>query len=270
MDDARLNRHRVVSQAEWIEARKKLLKKEKEQTYLRDKINAERQALPWVKVEKEYVFDTPTGRKTLADLFDGRSQLIIKHFMLGPGWQEGCVGCSFEVDHVEGALMHIKHHDVNYVSVARAPIQEIEAFKRRMGWQFEWVSSQNSDFNFDFFVSFTPEQVKKGEVYYNYETKPIPMEELSGLSVFYKDETGQIFHTYSVYARGAEETLSSYMLLDLTPKGRNEHGPEHNLTDWVRHHDRYGAGGHVDNTGRYQVGEQRGTGAAEKSGECCH
>lgn len=260
-----MEQHRIVSQQEWIKARKALLAKEKEQTRLRDKINAERQALPWVKVEKTYVFDTPAGKKTLADLFDGRSQLIIKHFMLGPGWKEGCVGCSFECDHVDSALMHIKHHDVNYVAVARAPIAEIEAFKRRMGWQFEWVSSLNSDFNYDFFVSFTPEQVKKGEVYYNYETKPIPMEELSGLSVFYKDEQDQIFHTYSVYARGAEETLSSYMLLDLTPKGRNETGPNHNLTDWVRHHDRYGAGGHVDGTGRYVAPEK-----AEQKAAACH
>ena len=240
MDDARLNRHRVVSQAEWIEARKKLLQKEKEQTYLRDKINAERQALPWVKVEKNYVFDTPIGKKTLADLFNGRSQLIIKHFMLGPGWKEGCVGCSFEVDHVEGALMHIKHHDVNYVAVARAPIAEIEAFKRRMGWNFEWVSSQNSDFNFDFFVSFTPEQVKKGEVYYNYVESAIPMEELSGFSVFYKDAAGDVFHTYSTFGRGGEIVLGTYHVLDLVPKGRDEAGLPFPMA-WVRHHDRYGA-----------------------------
>jgi predicted dithiol-disulfide oxidoreductase (DUF899 family) len=248
--------HSVVSQAEWIEARKALLAKEKEQTRLRDQISEARRALPWVKVEKAYVFDTPAGRKSLADLFDGRSQLIIKHFMLGPGWKDGCVGCSFECDHVDGALQHIKHHDVSYVAVARAPIDEIEAYRRRMGWQFAWVSSMDSDFNYDFFVSFTPEQVKKGEVYYNYETKPIPMEELSGLSVFYRDEQGQIFHTYSAYARGAEETLGAYMLLDLTPKGRNETGPQRNLTDWVRHHDRYGAGGHVDSSGRFVTAEK--------------
>ena len=160
--------HKVVSREEWIAARKELLAKEKEVTRLRDKLSAERRKLPWVKVEKNYVFDGPTGKETLADLFDGRSQLFVKHFMLGPGWKEGCVGCSFEVDHIEGALVHLEHHDVTYVAISRVPLAEIEAFKKRMGWRFKWVSSYGSDFNYDYHVSFTKEDIAKGKVYYNY------------------------------------------------------------------------------------------------------
>ncbi len=247
--------HKIVSQNEWLSARRALLAKEKELTRLRDRISEERRALPWVKVEKEYVFDTPQGKKTLSDLFEGRSQLIIKHFMLAPGQLEGCVGCSFEVDHVDGALVHLEHHDVTYVAVARAPLAEIEAYKKRMGWRFKWVSSFGSDFNYDFHVSFTKDEVENGDAYYNYESTSVSLEDLSGNSVFYKDESGDIFHTYSVYGRGNEETLGTYMYLDITPKGRNETGPNHNLTDWVRLHDRYDAGGHVDMTGRYHAPE---------------
>lgn len=247
--------HKIVSQNEWLSARKALLAKEKELTRLRDRISEERRALPWVKVEKEYVFDTPKGKKTLSDLFEGRSQLIIKHFMLAPGQMEGCVGCSFEVDHIEGALVHLEHHDVTYVAVARAPLAEIEAYKKRMGWRFKWVSSFGSDFNYDFHVSFTKDEVENGDAYYNYESTSVSLEDLSGNSVFYKDESGDIFHTYSVYGRGNEETLGTYMYLDITPKGRNETGPNHDLTDWVRLHDRYDAGGHVDMTGRYHAPE---------------
>jgi predicted dithiol-disulfide oxidoreductase (DUF899 family) len=231
--------HRIVSQDEWVAARKALLAKEKELTRLRDRLNAERRELPWVKVEKPYVFEAPNGRQTLGDLFDGRSQLIVKHFMLGPEWTEGCVGCSFEVDHVEGALPHLEHHDVTYVVVSRAPLPKIEAFKKRMGWHFKWVSSYASDFNYDYHVSFTSEEITKGEAYYNYETRRVAIDELSGRSVFYKDENGDIFHTYSAYARGGEMFLGAYAFLDITPKGRHETGPNHNLTDWVRHHDRY-------------------------------
>ena len=250
---------KIVSRDEWLAARKALLEKEKALTRMRDALSAERRSLPWVRVEKDYVFDTPEGRKTLADLFDGRSQLIVKHFMLGPGWREGCVGCSFEVDHVEGALVHLENHDVSYVAVSRAPLSEIEAFRKRMGWRFRWVSSFGSDFNFDFHVSFTPEEVAAGKGYYNYRMTEVPIDELSGLGVFYRDDQGAIFHTYSAYARGGEEVLGTYMYLDFTPKGRNEPGPNHDLTDWVRHHDRYDTGGFVDRTGRYVAPESAST-----------
>jgi predicted dithiol-disulfide oxidoreductase (DUF899 family) len=231
---------KLVSRDEWLTARKELLKQEKELTRQRDALSAKRRELPWVRVEKEYVFDTPKGKQTLADLFDGRSQLVVNHFMLGPGWKEGCVGCSFGADHIEGALVHLEHHDVTVVVVSRAPLHEIEAYKKRMGWRFNWVSSYDSDFNYDYHVSFTKEDMTKGRVYYNFEMTEALIEELPGLSVFYKDAAGDIFHTYSSYARGAEELLGTYMVLDLTPKGRNETGPNHNLMDWVRRHDRYG------------------------------
>lgn len=251
----------VVSRDEWLAARKQLLIKEKELTRLRDQLNAERRALPWVKVKKTYVFDTPRGKQTLAELFDGRSQLIVKHFMFGPDWPEGCVGCSFECDHVGGALVHLEHHDVTYVAVSRAPLPKIEAFKRRMGWQFNWVSSFGNDFNHDFHVSFTPEQKAAGEVYYNYDMRPFQSDEMSGRSVFYKDAAGNVFHTYSSYGRGGEMHLGTYHYLDITPKGREE-TIRGNLTDWVRHHDRYVDGGFVDSTGRYV--------AADDAGTCCH
>jgi predicted dithiol-disulfide oxidoreductase (DUF899 family) len=230
---------KLVSRDEWLTARKELLKQEKELTRQRDALSAKRRELPWVRVEKEYVFDTPKGKQTLANLFDGRSQLVVNHFMLGPGWKEGCVGCSFGADHIEGALVHLEHHDVTVVVVSRAPLHEIEAYKKRMGWRFNWVSSYDSDFNYDYHVSFTKDDVTKGRVYYNFEMTEALIEELPGLSVFYKDAAGDIFHTYSSYARGAEELLGTYMVLDLTPKGRNETGPNHNLMDWVRRHDEY-------------------------------
>jgi predicted dithiol-disulfide oxidoreductase (DUF899 family) len=242
----------TISRDEWIAARVKLLAKEKALTRLRDELSAERRALPWVEVDRTYVFDTEAGRRTLADLFDGRSQLIVKHFMLAPGWLEGCVGCSFEVDHIEGALVHLENHDVSVVAVSRAPLPEILAFKRRMGWHIGWVSSFGTDFNTDYHVSFTPDEVARGEAYYNYALRDVGIGELSGFSVFTKDETGRIYHTYSAYGRGAEEVLGTYMLLDLTPKGRNETGPNFNLTDWVRHHDRYGSAGTVEPTGRFR------------------
>jgi predicted dithiol-disulfide oxidoreductase (DUF899 family) len=247
--------NRIVTRAEWLAARKAHLVKEKELTRLRDQLSAERRQLPWLKIEKPYVFEGPTGKEALADLFDGRSQLIIKHFMLGPGWKEGCVGCSFEVDHIDGALVHLEHHDVSYVVVSRAPLPEIEAFKKRMGWRFKWVSSYGSDFNYDFHVSFKPEEIETGEVYYNYEMRKVEIEELSGRSVFCKDANGDVFHTYSSYARGGDLMLGTYNILDLMPKGRNEAGPNHNLTDWVRHHDRYDSGGHVAASGRYVPAE---------------
>jgi predicted dithiol-disulfide oxidoreductase (DUF899 family) len=250
----------IASTEVWLEARKALLRREKAFTRLRDELSAQRRALPWVRINKPYVFDSPEGKKTLADLFQGRSQLFIKHFMLGPGWGEGCVGCSFGADHLEAARVHLEHHDVSLVAVSRAPTAEIEAFRRRMGWQFRWVSSFDNDFNYDFHVSFTKEEVEKDEAFYNFETRKLQGgEEASGLSVFYRDEQGDIFHTYSAYGRGDEEIVGAYMVLDLTPKGRNEE-PRGNLTDWVRHHDKYADAGFVDATGRYQ---------AERS-PCCH
>ena len=245
--------HRIVSRDEWLTARKAHLAKEKELTRLRDQLSAERRELPWVKVEKPYVFEGPQGKLTLADLFDGRSQLIVKHFMFGPDWEEGCVGCSFEVDHVGGALMHLEHHDVSYALVSRAPLAKIEAFKNRMGWRVKWVSSYGNDFNYDFHVSFRPEEIGKGEVYYNYEMRKFQSDEMSGRSVFYKDPAGDIFHTYSSFARGGEPFLGTYSYLDITPKGRDE-TINGNLTDWVRHHDRYDDRGFVDPTGRYVAG----------------
>jgi len=227
--------HPVVSQEEWLKARQALLAREKRLTRERDEISAERRRLPWVKVEKEYVFDGPRGRETLAQLFDGRSQLIVQHFMWRADLGEGCVGCSFEADHVEGALPHLEHHDVTYVRVSRAPFATIDAFRKRMGWHAKWVSSWGSDFNYDYHVSFTKEDLARGKVYYNYQMTDASIEELPGLSVFHKDAEGQIFHTYSSYGRGGEEVLGTYMYLDMTPKGRNEDS----AMDWVRHHDRY-------------------------------
>ncbi len=238
--------HNIVSREDWLIARKALLAKEKALTKARDALSRERRELPWVKVEKTYVFEGPNGKETLADLFAGRSQLVVDHFMLGPGWKEGCVGCSFGADHVDGSLVHLEHHDVSMVAVSRAPLPEIEAFKKRMGWRFKWVSSFGSDFNYDFHVSFRPEELAKGKVYYNYELSDAQIDELPGTSVFYRDESSDIFHTYSTYARGSEVLLGTYHVLDLTPKGRNETGPRHNLTDWVRHHDRYEDRGAAD------------------------
>lgn len=232
--------HKVVSHDEWVAARKALLEKEKELTRVRDELNRESRELPWERVEKEYVFEGPDGRQSLADLFEGRSQMIITHFMLGPGWKEGCLGCSFGADHNDGIVVHLEHHDVSYMVVSRAPLAEIEAFKKRMGWKFRWVSSYGSDFNYDYNVSFKPEDLG-GQVVYNYETIKSSSEELPGISLFYKDESGNIYHTYSAFARGVELLGGVYGFLDHLPKGRNENGPNHNLTDWVKHHDKYDA-----------------------------
>jgi predicted dithiol-disulfide oxidoreductase (DUF899 family) len=239
MGQEKVSLPKIGTRAAWLAARKELLIREKRLTRERDAVNAERRRLPMVLIEKDYLFETPEGHKTLAELFAGRGQLIVNHFMLGPGWNEGCVGCSFGADHIDGALVHLEHHDVSLVTVSRAPLAEIERFKARMGWRFPWVSSYPSDFNHDFHVSFWEEELANGRVYYNYEMREFQSEELPGVSVFYRDGAGQVFHTYSSYARGAEELLGTYMWLDLTPKGRNETGPAFDLTDWVRHHDRY-------------------------------
>jgi predicted dithiol-disulfide oxidoreductase (DUF899 family) len=229
---------RIVTRDEWLAARKQHLKKEKELTRLRDRLSAERRQLPWVRVEKPYVFDGADGKETLADLFGRRSQLIVQHFMFGPGWAEGCVGCSFGADHVDGARLHFEHRDVTFTAVSRAPLPQIEAFKKRMGWRFKWVSSFGSDFNYDFNVSFTKEDEAKGKVFYNYEWRDFESDELSGLSVFHKDEDGGIFHTYSTFARGDELLSGAYMYLDLVPKGRDE-GELPYPSAWWRHHDKY-------------------------------
>ncbi|MDG3002222.1 DUF899 domain-containing protein [Paludisphaera mucosa] len=246
--------HPVVSREEWTAARKDLLEKEKRLTRLRDELSRERRALPWVKVEKTYVFEGPNGPETLADLFAGRSQLIIHHFMFSPDWEEGCVGCSFQSDHVEGALVHLENHDVSFVRVSRAPLAKLQSFKKRMGWGTKWVSSFGSPFNYDYHVSFPKDAPEGGEATYNYAPMTGGMEELPGLSVFVKDGAGDVFHTYSCFARGDEGAVGAYFYMDLTPKGRDETGPHRNLMDWVRHHDRYDEG-FVDATSLYRTGK---------------
>ena len=229
---------KVVSRDQWLVERKKLLAKEKQLTRQRDALAAERRQLPWVKVEKNYVFDSPNGKKTLAELFDGRSQLIIYHFMFGPEWKEGCPSCSFNMDHTDGALVHLAQRDVSFAAISRAPLSKIEGFRKRMGWKFKWISSFGSDFNFDYQVSFTPEQIAKGKVEYNYDLVEFPSAEAPGVSVFFKDKDGNIFHTYSAYARGSESTINTYNYLDLVPKGRDEDNLPFTRSG-LRHHDRY-------------------------------
>jgi len=232
--------HPVVTNDQWIAKRKKLLAREKELTRLRDEIARERRELPWERIEKNYVFDTPEGRRSLADLFDGRRQLLVQHFMFGPGWEQGCPSCSFMADHTDGMNVHLAQRDVTLVAISRAPLAEIARFRQRMGWQFKWVSSHGSDFNHDFHVSFTPEERAKGkgEVYYNYGMQVFPAEEAPGISLFYKNDAGEIFHTYSTYGRGVEVMMGTYNMLDLAPKGRDEDSFSHGM-EWVRHHDRY-------------------------------
>src|SRR2546430_9807603 len=234
---SKMNRSRIVPESEWLVARKDLLTGEKELTRLRDEVSWHRRELPWVKIDKEYVFDGPAGRETLADLFEDRSQLIVYHFMLGRGWEEGCKSCSYLADHFDGANWHLPHRDVTFVVVSRAPLSEIEPFKKRMGWRFKWLSSHNNDFNFDYHVSATEDDQANGKMYYNYETSELMSDELPGLSVFYKDENGDVFHTYSTYARGLDILVGAYNFLDLVSKGRDEN-PDSTM-NWVRHHDRY-------------------------------
>jgi predicted dithiol-disulfide oxidoreductase (DUF899 family) len=232
------NGHTVVSNDEWLAARKAFLEKEKAFTRQRDELSRERRELPWVKVEKNYVFDGPNGKETLSDLFGSRSQLIIYHFMFGPEWAEGCPSCSLLADHIDGSLVHLNDRDVTLLAVSRAPLSKIESFKKRLGWRFKWVSSNASDFNYDYHVSFTKDEVAKSKMYYNYGFTSFPSDEGPGVSVFYKDVTGDIFHTYSAYARGADILISAYNYLDLAPKGRNEDAFDFSMA-WVRHHDRY-------------------------------
>lgn len=241
MTTSQKSEHKVVPRAEWLTARKELLKKEKEFTRLRDELSRQRRELPWEKVEKRYVFEGPNGTETLADLFDGRSQLIVYHFMFGPGWKEGCPVCSFLADSFDGAAVHMAQRDTTLAVVSRATLPEIDSFKQRMGWRFKWVSSSGSDFNYDCQVSATKDEQGKGKVYYNYDFTEFPSEERPGASVFYKNADGEIFHTYSAYARGLDILLPAYNFLDLTPKGRDEDALPHPMA-WVRHHDRYSDG----------------------------
>jgi predicted dithiol-disulfide oxidoreductase (DUF899 family) len=230
--------HPVVAREDWLAARVALLAKEKEFTRQREELCQQRRALPWVKVDQAYVFDGPNGRETLAELFESHSQLVVYHFMFTPEWDEGCLHCSFWADSFDGNSIHLNHRDVAFVAISRAPLTKIEAFQKRMGWHFKWVSAFGSDFNFDFDVSFTPQQLEAGTAFYNYTRANPGMEDREGISVFYKDKTGAIYHTYSCFARGIDMVNSAYQFLDLVPKGRDEgllEGPQ----DWVRHHDRY-------------------------------
>jgi predicted dithiol-disulfide oxidoreductase (DUF899 family) len=250
-----LQHPKVVSQAEWLMARKEHLTKEKEFSRLRDELSRQRRELPWEKVDKPYVFDGPNGKETLAGLFEKRSQLIVYHFMFGPGWKEGCQSCSLLADHFDGAAVHLANRDVTLAVVSRATSPEIEAFKKRMGWRFKWVSSFGSDFNHDYHVSFTKDELAKGKVYYNYDMSQFPSEEGPGASVFYKDGTGDTFHTYSSYARGLDILIGAYNFLDFAPKGRDEEGLAFTMS-WVRHHDRYSDGYFVDSAQSYSQPER--------------
>ncbi|HEX4964457.1 MAG TPA: thioredoxin family protein [Thermoanaerobaculia bacterium] len=232
--------HPIVSPEAWLQARKTLLAKEKEFTRHRDELSRQRRELPWEAVEKEYVFEGPNGKESLADLFAGRSQLIVYHFMFGPDWPEGCPSCSLVADHFDGSLVHLAQRDVTLVAASRARREQIEAFQKRMGWHFKWVSSNENDFNRDYHVSFTKEEMAQGAVPYNYGLHPFPSEEAPGVSVFTRDARGGVFHTYSAYARGVEELLRVYSYLDFTPKGRDEDSLPYPMA-WVRHHDRYEA-----------------------------
>ena len=227
----------IVSPEKWLAARREFLREEKEFSKLRDRLAARRRALPWVKVDKPYVFDSPGGSVSLAEMFEGRSQLIVYHFMLAPGWEDGCSGCSYVSDHFDGALAHVNARDVSFTAVSCAPLAEIERFKARMGWKFNWVSSYGSDFNRDFRVSFTAEEVEAGKAGYNFGINEIGMEEMPGLSVFARGDDGAVYRTYSTYSRGLDLLIGTYNLLDLVPKGRDEDSEA--PMKWLRHHDRY-------------------------------
>ncbi len=230
--------HRIVSREEWLVARRELLLAEKEFTRLRDRLSQQRRELPWERVTKDYVFAGPNGKATLSQLFDGRSQLIVYHFMFHPSWNEGCPSCSFWADNFRGIIVHLRHRDVTLLPISNARLEQIEAFKKRMGWTFKWVSAFGTDFNRDHHVSFTPEEMKRKEMFYNYQTTSFPREEAVGISVFAKDADGNVFHTYSCYSRGVDMLNLAYHYLDLVPKGRDEAGLSYTQA-WVRHHDTY-------------------------------
>ena len=233
-----MEKYQVVSSKEWIEARKELLIKEKEFTRLREQLSQQRRDLPWEAVDKEYVFEGPAGKQTLAELFDGRSQLIVYHFMFDPSWEKGCPHCSFWADSVERNIIHLNHRDVTMVAISHAPISKLDAYRKAMGWTFKWLSSYDSDFNYDYHVSFKPEEVARGEIHHNYRQRKASMSEVAGISVFFRDPSGDIFHTYSCYERGLDMMNAAYQYLDLVPKGRDEAG-QANPQFWVRRHNEY-------------------------------
>jgi predicted dithiol-disulfide oxidoreductase (DUF899 family) len=233
-----MQNYKVVSREEWLVARKEHLAKEKEFTRLRDQLSRERRELPWVKVDKEYLFEGPDGKQPLADLFEGRSQLIIYHFMYGPDWEEGCPSCSFWADNFNGIDIHLNHRDITLAAVSKAPLDKLQAYKKRMGWSIKWFSSFESDFNRDYHVSFTSEEMEKGEMYYNYRISNFPIEEAHGISVFYKNQQGEAFHTYSCYSRGLDMLNGAYHYMDLAPKGRDEDNLPYGMA-WLHRHDQY-------------------------------
>ena len=233
-----MEKYQVVSSKEWIEARKELLIKEKEFTRLREQLSQQRRDLPWEAVDKEYVFEGPAGKQTLAELFDGRSQLIVYHFMFDPSWEKGCPHCSIWADSVERNIIHLNHRDVTMVAISHAPISKLDAYRKAMGWTFKWLSSYDSDFNYDYHVSFKPEEVARGEIHHNYRQRKASMSEVAGISVFFRDPSGDIFHTYSCYERGLDMMNAAYQYLDLVPKGRDEAG-QANPQFWVRRHNEY-------------------------------
>ncbi|HZC54587.1 MAG TPA: thioredoxin family protein [Xanthobacteraceae bacterium] len=258
MESHNLEPYKVVSHDEWVAARKAHLLEEKAFTKARDALSRKRRELPWEKVEKTYLFDGPNGKETLADLFRGKSQLFVYHFMLGPGWEAGCPSCSLVADHFDGAIVHLAQRDIACAVVSRASLPEIQKFKDRMGWRFKWVSSFGTDFNHDYQVSVSPEEKAAGKVLYNYELTTFPSEERPGASVFYKNDADDIFHTYSSYGRGLDILIGAYNIIDLVPKGRDETGLAFSMA-WVRHHDRYDAAA-VDTKASYQQ---------PKSASCC-
>jgi predicted dithiol-disulfide oxidoreductase (DUF899 family) len=230
--------HRVVSHEEWIEARRRHLAREKELTRLRDQLSQERRELPWEKVDKHYVFDGAKGKESLVDLFEGRRQLVVYHFMFDPSWEEGCKSCSFWIDNLDGVTVHLAHRDVSFVAISRAPYPTIQAYRKRMGWRVKWLSSFGNDFNRDYHVTFTPEEREGGRAYYNYAAGSFPAPEGPGVSVFYRDDDGAIYHTYSAYSRGLDMINGAYHVLDLVPKGRDEAGLSYSM-EWLQRHDAY-------------------------------
>lgn len=228
----------IVSRDEWLEARRKLLREEKKFTRLGDELSLKRRQLPWVKIDKEYSFEGPNGKQSLSDLFDDKSQLIVYHFMYGPDWDDGCPSCSFWADNFNGIDIHLKHRDANLVVISRASLAALESYKKRMGWTFNWFSSLGSDFNYDYQVSFTADELEKGEMFYNFDIGNFPADEAPGISVFYKSPEGEVFHSYSCYARGLDMLNGAYHYLDLLPKGRDEDGLDFTMA-WLRRHDQY-------------------------------
>jgi len=243
--------HRVVAREQWIAERQKLLAEEKEFTRRRDALGEKRRPLPWMRVDKKYEFESAHGKVTLADLFRANSQLFVQHVMQGPNQPLQCVGCALGVDGLESLLPHFENHDVSVVAIGRATIRELDALRERMGWRIPFYSSFGTDFNYDFGVSFTPEDMAAGKAFYNFDFCNPGIEDISGNSVFYKDESGTIYHTYSNYARGGEDFMAIYRVLEVMPKGRNENGPHFSLTDWARPHHMYGKGGEVAANGRF-------------------